>query len=121
MEPDKSAATGTWGDQRLIARLSRRLGLRNDGARPSLMAGRAFRARFWWGAMRAVLDPARHGVMAIMVVICTALLAGLAGGAAAVRPNSRWNGRAAVPGSQLWVSRYNGPASGVSARDAASS
>ena len=59
--------------------------------------------------------------MAIMVVICTALLAGLAGGAAAARPNSRWNGRAAVPGSQLWVSRYNGPASGVSARDAASS
>ncbi len=60
--------------------------------------------------MRAYL--AGHGLRAIAVVSCTVLLAGVSAGAAAVGSVTSGNGGPAVPGGQLWVSRYNGPASG---------
>ncbi len=62
--------------------------------------------------MRAVPHPAGHGLRAIAVVSCTVLLAGVSAGAAAAGPVTRGNSGPAVPGGQLWVSRYNGPASG---------
>src|SRR5258707_9020751 len=60
--------------------------------------------------MRAYL--AGHGLRAIAVVSCRVLLAGVSAGAAAVGSVTSGNGGPAVPGGQLWVSRYNGPASG---------
>src|SRR5260221_8894417 len=62
--------------------------------------------------MRAVRHPAGHGMRAIAVVSCTVLLAGVSAGAAAAGPVTRGTSGPAVPGGQLWVSRYNGPASG---------
>src|SRR5262249_41431029 len=59
--------------------------------------------------MRAVPPRATHGLSVITVAGCTALLAGLIAAPAAARPVARGTGQAAVPGSQLWVSRYNGP------------
>src|SRR6266704_3008203 len=63
--------------------------------------------------MRAVVRRARHGLTAVTVVGCTALLAGLSAVPAAAGLAARGDGGAAAPGGQLWVSRYNGPASGV--------
>ena len=59
----------------------------------------------------------RAGRRAMAAVSCAALLAGLGAAAPAAVAAVRGHGaataaRAAVPGSQLWASRYNGPASG---------
>src|SRR5258707_13383853 len=55
---------------------------------------------------------AGQGLRGIAVVSCTVLLAGVSAGAAAVGSVTSGNSGPAVPGGQLWVSRYNGPASG---------
>ncbi len=65
--------------------------------------------------MRAVPYPVGNSLSAITVVICTVLLAGVSAGAAVAGSVTRGNSGAAVPGSQLWGSRYNGPASGADA------
>ena len=76
------------------------------------------------GVVRAAGPRARRRAMAA-AVSCAALLAGLAAAAPAAASAVRGHGaasggRAAVPGSQLWVSRYNGPAgSGNFARSVA--
>jgi DNA-binding beta-propeller fold protein YncE len=65
------------------------------------------------GATHAVVHRASHWLTAVTVVGCTALLAGLSAVPAAAGPAARGSGRAAVPGRQLWASRYNGPGSGI--------
>jgi hypothetical protein len=66
------------------------------------------------GAVRAAGPRARRRAMAA-AVSCAALLAGLGAAAPTAVSAGRGHGaaragQAAVPGSQLWVSRYNGPA-----------
>jgi WD40 repeat protein len=82
----------------------------SDGAAAGPMAAWP---RIAAGAVRAA--GSRAGRRAMAAVSCAALLAGLGAAAPATASAGRGHGaasagRAAVPGSRLWVSRYTGPA-----------
>src|SRR5262249_2377066 len=82
-------------------------------------AGRG-RAGIAAGAARAGRRPARHGVLAAAALSCAVMLAGLGVAAPAARAADHGSGAAAVRGTRLWVSRYDGASRGRAAAVAAS-